>query len=139
MTQRVRALNRYAGRIKQVAGGILILTAVGLQYGWLMQLQTFLVQNTTYGTLGTEIEERLFGEAKEQDLEDVEGLTNINSSALPKIAVAPEFSGLGPWHNSSPLRLFLSISGHTPASIAFAHFRIFRATGIPSKTPTNSC
>ncbi len=132
MTQRMRALNQYAGRIKQVAGGILILTAVGLQYGWLMQLQTFLVQNTSYGTLGTQIEKRLFekktedtegvdtstelsaGEAEEKDLEQSKDSEEVRSSGadeslivskLPKIDRAPEFLGLGPWHNSAPLTL----------------------------------
>ncbi len=124
ITQRMRSFNRYSGLIKRIAGGVLILTAVGLQYGGLMRIQTYLVQNTSYGTLGTEIEERLFEggtedtegteEADEKDLEESEDSEEVSSSGagqsliasrLPKIAVAPEFEGLGPWHNSDPLTM----------------------------------
>ncbi|TSC97055.1 MAG: Redoxin protein [Candidatus Peregrinibacteria bacterium Greene1014_49] len=112
--QRVRSFNRYSGRIKQIAGGILILTALGLQYGWLMRVQTYLVQNTAYGTLGTEIEERLFdGDAKdEKDSKDSKEMISSSSfgnpstpSILPNLGTAPKFAGLGPWHNGNPLTM----------------------------------
>lgn len=128
IAHRVRSLSRYSGRIKQVAGVVLILTALGLQYGWLMRVQTYLVQNTSYGTLGTEIEERLFApEAEEpagaQGNFSSAGLPASSSalssqtvqravpsfapkpSGLPSYGAAPEFAGLGPWHSSSPLTM----------------------------------
>ena len=121
ITQRMRSFNRYSGLIKRIAGGVLILTAVGLQYGGLMRIQTYLVQNTSYGTLGTEIEEKLFGEEERdvREIRDVRDSQAIGSSSslhslpslisqkstLPIISPAPEFSGLGPWHNSSALTM----------------------------------
>jgi cytochrome c biogenesis protein CcdA len=110
--QRVRSLNHYSGLIKRIAGAILIVTALGLQYGWLTRVQTYLVQNTAYGTLGTEIEKRLFGEDAEEadEAEDSEETVDSSSSvlenpfapsALPYLGLAPEFVGLGPWHPPS--------------------------------------
>lgn len=95
--QRVRNLASYSGKIKQVAGWILILTALALQFQWLRAFETWLVQNTSYGTLGTRLEERLF----RQDIPS----SPILLSVLPKITRAPEFAGLGPWHNSKPLTM----------------------------------
>ena len=124
VTQRVRSFNRYSGRIKQIAGGILILTAVGLQYGWLTRVQTYLVQNTSYGTLGTEIEKRLFdptssaaggltarpaggrGAGDSEDAQEPSSFGNPSTpSILPNLGTAPEFAGLGPWHNGNPLTM----------------------------------
>jgi len=58
----VRLLSRWSGRIKQVAGVFLLLSALALQFNWFRNLEIWLVQNTTYGILGTQIEDRFFGE-----------------------------------------------------------------------------
>ena len=58
----VRAVSRFSGRIKQIAGILLILSAFGLQFHLFTKLESWLVQNTYYGTLGTRIEEKFFGE-----------------------------------------------------------------------------
>ncbi len=57
----VRFLSRYSGRVKQVSGVLLILSAIAFHFSLFQDLQTWLVQNTSYGSLGTEIEESLFG------------------------------------------------------------------------------
>ena len=57
-----RSLSRFSGRIKQVAGVILILTALGLNYHWFRAIETYLVSNTTFGNIGVELEQKLFGE-----------------------------------------------------------------------------
>jgi len=103
----VHALSQYSGRVKQVAGAILILTALGFQYGWLMDVQTWIVQNTRFGTLGAEVEESLFPALTPPPLsrERERGATTPSNMVLPKLARAPEFTGLGPWHNSPPLTL----------------------------------
>lgn len=111
----VRSLTKYTGRIKQVSGVILILSALSLQYGWLRSLETWLVQNTTYGTLGTRIEESLFNnkidelrsaDQEQVDVSDVFAPTEEQAeSALPVITAAPELVGLGKWFNSDPLTL----------------------------------
>lgn len=62
--QSSRLLSRYSGRIKQVSGIILILTAVALQYHWFRSLEIFLV-NTPFGNIGVQIEQQLFGETFE--------------------------------------------------------------------------
>ena len=58
----VQSLKRYSGKVKQIAGVILILSAFALNYGWLKSLEAYLVQNTFLGTFGTDIEENLFGD-----------------------------------------------------------------------------
>ncbi len=57
----VRYVSRYSGRIKQISGILLIVSAVAFYFNLFQHLQTLLVQNTRYGTLGTEIEESIFG------------------------------------------------------------------------------
>lgn len=58
----VRVLNQWSGNIKQIAGGLLIFSALAFQFHWFLNLETWLVQNTSYGTFGTRIEEQFFGE-----------------------------------------------------------------------------
>ncbi len=120
-----RSLSQYSGRIKQVAGVLLILSAIGFQYNILMSLQTWLVNNTSFGTLGNRIEEKFFTDptssVASSSVSSVNSVTvphpnplpqgkGTSSVAmqlpdLPKIVRAPEFTGLGPWHNSQPLKL----------------------------------
>ena len=69
----VRALSRWSGRIKQIAGVLLILSALALQYNVFLTLQTWLVQNTSFGTFGTELEERFFGTRLEEARQEVRG------------------------------------------------------------------
>lgn len=61
-TQSSRALTKYSGRIKQISGGILIVTALALNYHWLRAIEIYLVSNTSFGNIGVELEEKLFGE-----------------------------------------------------------------------------
>lgn len=97
----VRALTPYGGILKTVAGILLVLTAILLRTGWLERMQTWLVQNTTYGTLGTQLEERIF-----PDFDAPMPTTLLMGlPTLEKISRAPELSGLGPWHNSEPLTM----------------------------------
>ena len=106
VARRVRALNRYSGLIKRVAGIVLILTAVGLQYGGLMRLQTYLVEKVGYGDFGSRVEEKLF-EGDSEDSKDSEESVLVNpfDTSLPTLGEAPEFIGLGPWHNSEPFTM----------------------------------
>ncbi|MBI5793977.1 cytochrome c biogenesis protein DipZ [Candidatus Uhrbacteria bacterium] len=55
-----RALTRFSGSIKLAAGVLLMITAVTFQYGFFLTAQTWLVNNTTFGTFGTKVEEWLF-------------------------------------------------------------------------------
>ncbi len=106
----VRALNKYTGRIKQVAGAVLILTAVGLQYGWLMDFQAWVTDTTGFGSFGTRIEEGLFRDQDGGSSSSASGdgratIPLMALPTLPKITRAPEFTGLGPWHNLPPFTL----------------------------------
>lgn len=119
----VRSLTKFSGIVKKIAGVMLILTALGLHFNWLFQLQTWLVEHSSYGRLGTQLEDRLFGEdANVQNpmapsLESDVPMAPIPLSdipippgsmqlpKLPRLIRAPEFSGLGPWHNSQPFTL----------------------------------
>ncbi len=95
-----RAFSRYSDSIKHVAGGLLILSALAFQFGWFMDVQTWLVNNTAFGTLGNRIEERLFGDEMPSAPSSVPSVpSSMTLPQLPKITRAPEFTGLGPWHN----------------------------------------
>lgn len=104
--QSARGFARHSGTIKHVAGALLILSALGFQYGWFMQVQTWLVNNTTFGTLGTSLEERIFGTSMPTSSgSSVPSSPSVPSMNLPRLTRAPEFAGLGPWHNSQPLAM----------------------------------
>lgn len=57
---RVKALVGYSNTIKRIAGVLLILSAAGLQYRFFEKVQIFLLDYTSFGDLGTRLEERLF-------------------------------------------------------------------------------
>jgi len=57
-----RTLSKYSGRIKQAAGVILIVTGMALNYNWLRTVEVFLVNNTSFGNLGVDLEMQLFGD-----------------------------------------------------------------------------
>lgn len=59
-TYSVRVLNQYSGRIKQVSGCILILTALSFQFHWFSTIEAWFTLKTGYGTWGTQIESKLF-------------------------------------------------------------------------------
>ncbi len=98
----VRAMARYAGRIKQVAGVLLVASAIAFQTGFFADLQTFFVENTGYGTLGTRIEEALFGDRLG---EGEDAPVPAADGTLPVLGTAPELVGLGPWFNGQPLTM----------------------------------
>jgi hypothetical protein len=47
-----RALNRWSGVIKQVAGALLVLSALALRYDWLTDGQAWLAEHTSFGGRG---------------------------------------------------------------------------------------
>ena len=106
----VRALGKYSGRVKQIAGGILIFTAVALNYNWFREI----VSRTSFGNLGVDIERKLFeGDMKEikeineiKETKDGEvSLAGMKKSSLPNISRAPlNIAELGgEWLGSEPL------------------------------------
>lgn len=105
----VRAIAPYTGRIKQVAGVLLILTALALHLRTFERIQIWLLDNTNFGDIGLRIEQSLFGEdMKESMFEALDSSVSSSSMdlpTLPKLARAPEFTGLGTWHNSEPLTM----------------------------------
>lgn len=90
----VRSLTHYTGYVKHVSGALLILTAVALQWNILIQFQTWLA-----GTPGAQIATRL----EEQLFPDPPAPMKRDDGTLPDLGPAPEFTKLGPWHNSQPL------------------------------------
>ncbi len=99
--QSVRALSKYSGRIKQVAGAILILSAVAFRFDLFTSLQTVLVQYTDYGTFATKIEESLFQKGKPMTGD----MKPAADGKLPVLGTAAEFQKTGTWHNSQPLTM----------------------------------
>lgn len=113
ISQSVKFLNRYTGTVKTIAGYLFIVTAVALQFNLFQKLQIWLVSNTSFGDIGTRIEESLFKDT----MPDIRGSGEVNGAGesvsfaamkfpvLPRLIRAPEFIGLGPWHNSEPFTL----------------------------------
>ena len=103
----VHAVSQYSGRIKQIAGALLILTAVGLHFQAFERLQLWVLENTSLGSFGSSLEEKLIGNPMPKS-EPMPSMFPTSPMALPKLPVlvrAPEFTGLGPWHNSEPFTL----------------------------------
>jgi len=107
MVRAERGLRRYSGRIKQVSGALLVLSAAALQFQWFLGLQTWLGNHTRFGNAGSAIEERLFGKAMaaSRPSQTSPSVASAELPRLPTLAPAPEFSGLGPWYNSAPRSL----------------------------------
>jgi len=106
MVRRARWLVQYSGRIKQLSGLLLVLSAVALQYQLFTRAQTWLAERTGFGNLGTRIEERLFSKAMAAPVSPpTAARTGESLPKLPSLGPAPEFAGLGPWYNSAPLTL----------------------------------
>ena len=130
-----RAITQYSGRIKQVSGAILMVSAVAFQYGYFTQAQTWLAEHVPFGDFGSRLEDRLFAPPQTSSSSEatqptqptsptqprIGGTSSVPSVAsessvtspspamplpkLPKLIRAPEFTGLGPWHNSAPFTL----------------------------------
>lgn len=104
--ERVKGLKRFTGAAKHVAGGIFVATSLLLTTGLLMDLQTWLVNNTAYGTFGTALEERLFPMPSAAVFTAASASSASSAaSGLPRIARAPELTGLQQWFNSDPLTM----------------------------------
>lgn len=104
----VRAITPYTEMIKKIAGFVLILTALALHLHTFEQLQLWLVEHTSFGDIGTRLEQKLFGDDMEEsmfqnDLIDSSATQMLPS--LPRLSRAPELNSSGPWHSSSPLTL----------------------------------
>ncbi len=104
----VRAVSKYSGRIKEISGVLLIISAIALSLNVFQNLQVWLTEHTGFGTIGNDIEEKLFGndvgQPSSSGSSDSSG--SSPSSRLPILRTAPTaFAGLGPWHNSEPLNL----------------------------------
>lgn len=111
----VRALSKYSGRIKQCAGVLLLASALALRFNLFTDLQIWLLDHTSFGDLGTRLEEQIFGSTFDSARTSVQAPAASQSSlpsssshmALPTLPVlvrAPtEFPGLGPWHNGPAL------------------------------------
>lgn len=109
-TTSVRALTPYTERIKEIAGALLILSAIALQFNLFQNFQTWLVDNTGFGNLGNDIEVKLFGNQIEGGSSSSTGAQNASStnapSSLPVLGQAPaDFVSTGQWFNSPPLHL----------------------------------
>ena len=108
-----RALNRYSGVIKHVAGGLLVLSALALRYDWLTDGQAWLAEHTSFGSLSSSLEDRLVGQRlslpalahASQNGDSASARSSPALPQLPKVGPAPEFASLAPWYNSPPLTL----------------------------------
>ncbi len=103
-----RWLGRYGGRIKQLAGALLVLSAVALRFQLYQGAQTWLADRAGFGDLGASLEEHLFSKAMAAPatLRPAASATpSEDLPKLPKLGPAPEFAGLAPWYNSPPLTL----------------------------------
>lgn len=112
MLSSARLLNKYTEKIKLIFGIIMILSAIGFRLDLFTNIQTYLADHTSFGTIGTDIEDKLFKRPMPAGTLPPTVTTTKSSPSdsmhlpsLPKIIRAPEFTGLGPWHNSEPFTL----------------------------------
>lgn len=104
----VKSLSRYTGIVKAVAGVLLILTAVALHMNLLQKFQVWIEDRTMLGDFGSSLEDSLFPtevRGGQTSSGAVSSSDSMNLPTLPQIIRAPEFTGLGPWHNSEPFTL----------------------------------
>lgn len=99
-----RFLQRYTGYVKRGAGLLFIATALALFSNLFTNFQVWFSEQTGFGTLGTRLEENLFPSTSFDSFDSFSSVA-VDLPKLPKIVRAPEFQGLGPWHNSEPLTL----------------------------------
>jgi len=104
----MKSLNRFTGIVKSVAGALLILTGIALHLNALQKLQIWIEDHTMFGSFASGIEETLFptdipGQGGSFSSSSSSGTMNLPT--LPSLIRAPEFTGLGKWHNSEPLTL----------------------------------
>jgi len=103
----VRAISPYTEKIKQISGVVLMITAVMLHFHTFERIQIWLLDNTSFGDIGTRIEDKLFGEDMEESMLTPMPYDSSSSDLpkFPKITRAPELASAGPWHNSETLTL----------------------------------
>lgn len=103
----VKSLNRYTGIVKAFAGVLLILTAIALHLNFLQKIQIWIEDHTMFGNFASDIEDNLFPTENRtgQSSSSTSSSDTMNLPTLPNIIRAPEFAGLGPWHNSEPFTL----------------------------------
>lgn len=111
----VRSLTPYSGAVKKVAGILLILTALALNFRGFTAFETYLAQNLGYGTIGTDLENALINDTFDSSAPTASrllpsfsassSLMGSEPSPLPRLVHAPELASSGPWHNSGPLTL----------------------------------
>lgn len=105
----VKSLSRYTGVVKALAGVLLILTAIALHLNFLQKIQIWIEDHTMFGNFASDIEDNLFP-TENRTTRTSSGSTSsssdtMNLPTLPNIIRAPEFTGLGPWHNSESFTL----------------------------------
>lgn len=104
-----RTLSQYSGKIKKGAGVVLLCTALALHFSLFEKLQIWLLSNTPFGSIGTQLEERFFGDTFTEAQDELYNTTSSNSSApqvqntLPILQLAPAWQPDGTWLNSTEL------------------------------------
>lgn len=103
----MKSLNRFTGIVKAFAGLMLILTAVALHLNFLQKFQIWIEDHTMFGDFASEVEESLFpiDTPAAQSSSSTTSSDAMNLPTLPSLIRAPEFTGLGTWHNSEPFTL----------------------------------
>ncbi len=120
--QSFRSFNRYTDVIKKVSGSILVLTSFALLFHWYEFVQVWLLEHTSFGGIGTQLEEKYLRSQFQAsssmsrstssassplilDQSFSSSASSMNFPALPVLGRAPEFIDLGPWHNGQPVTL----------------------------------
>ncbi len=109
----VTSLNRYTGLVKGFAGAMLILTAIALHLNVLQKIQIWIEDHTMFGNFASSLEDSLFPMSAPRSVTVSSSASSLDTTSsdtmtlptLPTIIRAPEFTGLGPWHNSEPFTL----------------------------------
>lgn len=100
LTTKVKIIAQYSTRLQQIFGVILLLLAVAIYFQYDTKFQAYLVSR--FPVLNSAVEEKIL---KSLDDMDMPQGSFDQTSSLPVLGPAPEFTGIATWLNSDPLTL----------------------------------
>lgn len=107
LTTKVKIIAQYSTRLQQIFGIILLLLAVAIYFQYDTKFQAYLVSR--FPVLNSAVEEKILNKLDNMDMEENSFNANSNlspqTSSLPVLGAAPEFTDIATWLNSDPLTL----------------------------------
>lgn len=103
VTTRVRFIARYATRLQQIFGVILIALALAIYFQYDTKFQAWLIERLP--TINSNLEEKILDTTKEEDKNPEADKETTSTMYLKDYGPAPEFTGITDWLGSEPLTM----------------------------------